>query len=294
MALGKYERLGYRWFGTRALAAVDRNPRLKLSLQKAHIYLRPEAYLAAAMLTTVLIVLGTAVPIMVLMAGVAVGLANVPLRLLLLLIPIPIVAGAMMYLLAQVLPDLRAATRARDINAKLPYALNYLATMAAAGATPEQVFASLAKQPIYGAVSHEAAWITRDVDLLGTDIVSALSRAIERSSSPKWQDLLQGAITALTSGGDLRTYFANKAEQFLYENRQDQKRFLEGLGVLAESFVTVVVAAPLFLIVILSVMTSLGGSADQALLLGYMLIFVMLPLSQLGFAMTIKTMTPEA
>jgi flagellar protein FlaJ len=294
LALRAYERQAYRWFGERSLRVVDRNPRLKLSLQKAHIYLRPEAYLAAAALTTVLVVVGTAFPILLLLIAVAFGAISVPLRLLLLLLPIPIVAGAMMYLLANVLPDLRATTRARDINAKLPYALNYLATMAAAGATPEQVFSSLAKQPIYGSVAHEAAWITRDVNLLGTDIVTALSRASERSSSAKWQDLLQGAITALTSGGDLKMYFAQKADQYTFENRQEQKRFLEGLGVLAESFVTVVVAAPLFLIVILSVMTSLGGSAEQTLLLGYMLILVMLPLSQAGFAMTIKTMTPEA
>lgn len=294
MALRRYERLAYRWFGDRAIRAVERNPRLRSSLQKAHIYLRPEAYLSASYLTTLLVVVGTVVPIVVLAAALALGVVSIPVRLLILLLPVPLVAGAMMHLLAMVLPDLRAATRARDINAKLPYALNYLATMAAAGATPEQVFATLAQQPIYGAVAHEAAWITRDVNLLGTDIVAALSRAIERSSSEKLQDLLQGAITALTSGGDLKTYFANKAEQYFYENRQDQKRFLDGLGVLAESFVTVVVAAPLFLIVILSVMTSLGGSAEQTLLLGYMLVLVLLPLSQFGFAMTIKTMTPEA
>jgi flagellar protein FlaJ len=294
MALRRYERLAYRWFGRRAAHAVERNPRLKTSLQKAHIYLRPEAYLAASYLTTLLVILGTVIPIAVLGLAMAAGAIRIPPRLLFLLLPVPLVAGAMMHLLAMVLPDLRAATRARDINAKLPYSLNYLSTMAAAGATPEQVFSTLAQQPIYGAVAHEAAWITRDVNLLGTDIVAALSRAIERSSSEKWQDLLQGAITALTSGGDLRTYFAQKAEQYFYENRQDQKRFLDSLGVLAESFVTVVVAAPLFLIVILSVMTSLGGSAEQTLLLGYMLIFVLLPLSQFGFAMTIKTMTPEA
>jgi len=294
VALRRYERLAYRWFGKRSEVAVERNPRLRVTLQKAHIYLRPEAYVAAATLTSLLTVLGTLLPVLLLSILIATGQLEVPFRLLLLLLPIPPVAGAMMYLLAMVLPDVRAATRARDINAKLPYALNYLATMAAAGATPEQIFASLAKQPIYGAVAHEAAWITRDVDLLGMDIVTALGRAVDRSSSEKMQDMLQGAITALTSGGDLKTYFANKAEQYLYDNRQDQKRFLDGLGVLAESFVTVVVAAPLFLIVILSVMTSLGGSVRHTVLVGYTLVLVVLPLAQAGFVVAIRAMTPEA
>lgn len=294
MALHRYERLAYRLFGARAAAGVERNPRLRHSLQRAHIYRRPEVYLAAAMMTAVAVTVATAIPVLLLLVAASAGAVALPARVLVFILPVPLLAGAVLYLLALVLPELRAINRSRDINAKLPYALNYVTTMASAGATPEAIFSSLAQQPIYGAVAHEAAWITRDVQLLGMDIVTALSRAVDRSSSEKFQDLLQGAITTLTSGGDLRTYFNNKAEQFIYENRQEQKRFLDGLGVLAESFVTVVVAAPLFLIVILSVMTSLGGDSSQTLLLGYTLVLVLLPLAQFGFAMTIKTMTPEA
>jgi archaeal flagellar protein FlaJ len=294
LRLHGYERLAFRLLGPRAAASVDRNPRLRHSLQRAHIYRRPDVYLASAMLTSIIVTIATGLPVLILLLGAITGAVAVPGRVLVFIIPVPLLAGAVLYLLALVLPELRAINRQRDINAKLPYALNYVTTMASAGATPEAIFASLAQQSIYGAVAHEAAWITRDVQLLGMDIVTALSRAVDRSSSEKFQDLLQGAITSLTSGGDLRTYFNNKAEQFIYENRQDQKRFLDGLGVLAESFVTVVVAAPLFLIVILSVMTSLGGNADQTLVLGYMLVLVLLPLAQAGFAMTIKTMTPEA
>jgi archaeal flagellar protein FlaJ len=294
MAMRAYERLAYRLFARRAARAVERNPRLRHSLERAHIYRRAEVYMASAIMTSLIVVLLTGLPVLLMLLASASGAIAVPGRLMAFILPVPALAGIVLYLLALVLPELRAINRARDINAKLPYALNFVTTMASAGATPEVIFGALARQPIYGAASHEAAWITRDVQLLGMDIVTALGRAVDRSSSDKWQDLLQGAITTLTSGGDLRTYFNNKAEQFIYENRQEQKRFLDGLGVLAESFVTVVVAAPLFLIVILSVMTSLGGSAEQTLTLGYALVLVLLPLSQAGFAMTIKTMTPEA
>jgi archaeal flagellar protein FlaJ len=217
----------------------------------------------------------------------------VPTAVLALLILLPASTAAATYSVARTLPRVRAVFLAREIDAKLPYALNYLATLAASGATPQALFASLARQPIYGAVAREAARLTRDIELLGCDVVSAMARAGHRTASAKWQDLLQGAITALTSGGDLRTYFRDKAEQFLQDNRQDQKRFLEGLGVLAECFVTVVVAAPLFLIVILSVMTSLGGSVEQTVVVGYTLVLVVLPVSQAGFILTIRTMTPE-
>jgi hypothetical protein len=62
--------------------------------------------------------------------------------------------------------------------------------------------------------------ITAWQDLLGHDIVTALNRAIDRTPSIKFQDFLQGQITPLTSGGDLKHYFLSKSDQFLYENRQ--------------------------------------------------------------------------
>lgn len=268
--------------------------RLGEALQRAHILRRPEAYLAGARRTAWWTAAAAAIPALVALTALAAGRPLLPPLATASLLLLPPAAGLSAYGLARAAPAVQAVLRARDLDAKLPYALNYLATLASAGATPQALFASLARQPIYGAAAREAARITRDIELLGHDVVTAMARAGERTASAKWQDLLQGAITALTSGGDLRTYFRDKAEQFLLDNRHEQKRFLEGLGVLAECFVTVVVAAPLFLIVILSVMTSLGGSVQQTVLVGYTLVLVVLPLAQAGFVATIRTMTPEA
>lgn len=263
-------------------------------LQRAHIPVRPETFLASAYLLAAAAGVLAFVPVLVLAAASSMGLVPIEPLYTLFLVPAPFIVAALAYMLAVLLPDIRALNRRRDIDAKLPYALNYIATMASAGATPDALFAGLARQPLYGEVAEECAWITRDLRLLGMDVIGALQRGIERSPSPKFQDFLQGAITTLSSGGDLKVYFTGKAEQYLLENRQEQRKFLEGLGVLAESFVTVVVAAPLFLIVILSVMTSFGGSAGETLFIGYILVFFLIPLAQAGFAWTVQVMTPEA
>jgi archaeal flagellar protein FlaJ len=289
-----FDRFAYRLLGRLAVASANANPHLRSSLLKAHLAMRPDAYLAATYLTVLITMAATAIPVVLLAGAQAAGWLQVPGRLYLFLVPAPPILGLMVYLLALVLPDVRAAQRARRVEAKLPYAINYLATMASAGATPQVLFAGLARQPIYGAVAQEAAWISRDVNVLGKDILAALGTASERTSSPRLQDLLQGIVTTLSSGGDIKAYLSNKSEQFLTENRQDQRRFLDSLGVLAESFVTVVVAAPLFLIIILSVLTTFGGSVEESLLLGYALVFLLIPLSQVGFAWAIATMTPEA
>lgn len=293
MPLNRYQRFAYRILGPRINRSAKSNTHLRVSLQKAHIYLRPSVYLAYSYMNIIL-VLGIGLLVVLGLAGLdATGVLPLPTTLFVFLIPLPIFLAFAIYLLTQVLPDIRASTRATDIDAKLPYALNYISTMASAGVTPEKIFESLSKQSIYGEVANEAAWIARDLQLLGKDLLSALSAATDRTPSVRFQDLLQGAITALSSGEDLKSFFLAKSEQYVYENRQDQKKFLETLGILAESYITIVVAAPVFLIVLLSVMLMFGGSGRSMLTVGYLLVLVLVPLAQVGFATAIKSATPE-
>lgn len=293
MSLSRYERLAYRLFGPSLQKAARQNYHLKHSLKEAHIFKRPEEYLSFSYLNMVVALIATGVPVAIFALLAIVGLFPLPLTTLVLLAPLPFVSAAIIYLLTFIIPDLRASARARDIDAKLPYALNYIATMSSAGVPPRDVFSGLAAQPVYGEVAKEARLIVRDLEMLGKDVVTALADAIDRTPSQRLQDLLQGAITTLTSGGDLKSYFLSKSEQYVYENRQDQENFLETLGVLTESFIVVVVAAPLFLLVMFSVMASLSANAEANLTFGYLLILLVLPLAQLGFGATILFVTPE-
>lgn len=290
MAVAIYPRLAYRLLGGLAQRSGESSGRLRSTLQKAHIDVRPEVYLSMAYLNAVFaVVVGLVLDAF--LARMATSGRPLPFVVALAL---PAALGFLTYLVTFFAPDIVANGRGRDIDAKLPYALNYVATLAGAGLPPERIFASLAAQPIYGAMAEEAAWITRDLRILGKDVVTAFNLAIDRSPSSRLQDLLQGAITSVTSGGQLKDYFLAKAEQFLTDNRQDQKKFLDSLGILAESYVTVVVAAPVFLLVLMTVMLVFGTGGTASLDVWYLLILVVIPLAQLGFAATIKFVTPEA
>lgn len=294
VALDSYQRWAYRLLGRR----VDRSPsahgHLRIALQRAHIHQRPEAYLGTSYLNMVLAFTGTLLVLGLVAALDAFGVFTPPRLVYFVLVPLPLVSTLVLYLLTYLLPDIKAYNRARDIDAKLPYALNYMAAMASAGVTPAKIFASLARQPVYGEMAEEAALVSRDLAVLGRDLLTSLTAAVDRSPSTKLQDFLQGAITSISSGGKLDQYLSSKAGQFVKENRQDQRKFLENLGVLAESYVTLVVAGPLFVIVLLSVMILFGGSESQMLSLGYLLVLVLVPLAQAGFAVAILSVTPEA
>lgn len=287
-----YHRLAYRLFGGFARKTVSRYPALGLSLWKGDMPYTPDAYLGLAYLNMVVAGAATAaVPALFLVLGLATGLALPPI-LWAIFVPLPVIVALLVYVTSLAVPALAAGTRARDIDANLPYALSFTTILASAGVPPARILENLGQNEVFGQVAREAARITRDVKVFGKDLLTALSDAIDRSPSSKFQDFLQGAITSITSGVELHEYFLNKSEQYFSENRQEQRQFLENLGLLAESFVVVVVAAPSFMIVLLSVMVT--GNAAGTLVIMYLLVLVIIPLAQLGFGVAIKSSTPEA
>lgn len=288
--LSKYQALCYKIFGKKASKSTQIEY-IKRALEKAFMEIRPEAYIAYAWMNALMGAIAGIV-LIILYFFVFPSFITLPPKLLSIIIPSPILFAALAYFITLMIPESRANRRKKDIDAKLPYALNFIAAMATAGILPSEIFKSLAEQPVYGEVHKEAAWIYRDIEIFSIDIITALRNAANRTPSIKFQEFLQGAITTITSGGDLKKYFMAKADEYMRENRRTQKEFLQTLGVLAESYVTVVVAAPLFLIIILSVMSLFGGPANTALIL-YFIAFIMLPLANIGFAVAIQSMAPE-
>jgi flagellar protein FlaJ len=188
-------------------------------------------------------------------------------------------------------PSIMASNRKRNIELVLPYAINYMTAMSGAGVLPKDIFLSLAKNKIYGEVSTEARYLVRDMDILGKDLVTAMKNVARTTPSPMMQEFLQGAITVVTSGGELEPYFKVKTEQYIIENRQRQKEFLETLGLLGETYVTAFVAGPLFLIIVLSIMSVMGGGTQTLFL--YLLIYAIIPVGSILFIVLISSLTPE-
>ncbi|HWH07565.1 MAG TPA: type II secretion system F family protein [Candidatus Thermoplasmatota archaeon] len=283
-----------RFFGPTARRAAERNGKLRHALEQAHLGFLPDAFLAFAWMNTFLsVLLGYALVFLGVGAWDLLGDGpSLPVAAVLLVLPL--LVGASLYVAQAVYPDYRAGERRRLIDRDLPYAVNYIAAMSSAGIVPTLLLRDLARETTYGEVSREVAWMVRDIDLLGLDLLTSINRAIARTPSLRFQEFLQGAKTTILSGGDLKTYFAAKAEQYMGENRRVQKEFLDGLGIMAESYVTVVIAGPLFMLVLLSIMVLLGRGTESSMAFLFMLVFLALPLAHSAFSWVIKNMAPEA
>ena len=189
-------------------------------------------------------------------------------------------------------PRFVAGNRKRNIDATLPYAINYVTAMSSAGIPPAEVFRQLGSSTMYGESAVEARFIALEIDLFGKDLIDALHIVSSTTPSYRMKEFLQGAMGCISSGSNLTEYFPTKAEQYSLENRQNQKMFLDTLGLIAESYVTAMVAGPLFLIILQSIMSILSRQAQPIFL--FIIVYLIIPIGSIGFVILISTMTPES
>lgn len=287
----KYARIIMTPFVRRYFSETGEGSKLESDLLKAHMKFRVEDYLAYVWFTVFLLIV-TALVLGAIVGAITIA-HGVPGWLLLLVCLLLALMPFIGYVVLMNQPASLASSRGKDIDRRISYAMNFISTLASADVTIDVIFNELSKQKIYGEIQKEAQWITRDIELLGKDVLTAIRDAVARTPSTKFQDFLQGVVTTTLSGGQLKPYFILKAEQYSRVAKLDSKKNQETLGMLAENFVTVVVAMPLFLIVMMSLMALVGKTAGSSILLLYVIVFLMIPLSQFGFIVAIQSMTQE-
>lgn len=278
--LTPFQRWAWRAFGRR-LHRPSADTALEEELLQAHIALTGPEYRAYVVATTVVGAIASGV------VGACLGwlfarTEPVPIALAVAIV-IAIGGTALVYLALSLDPASRSRQRGHAIDRQLSSAVNFVSAMSCADVRVDEIFRELAEQPLYGEVAEEAAWIARDTDLLGTDILTALRAAARRSPSRRFQEFLQGVVATAESGGDLKPYFLNKSEQYEREGAISHQQGLERMGIFAEAFVTVAVALPLFLIVILAVFAMIDGANPALITILWLTVLGLIPATQLAF-----------
>ena len=307
--MNSYERFCFNLLGNRIKGKREKYAQLRSDLISARFKTSFEAYLSTAYVSSIIAGLS---------AAVVIGLFTWMLKLPTLIkykgeVPGPLVAlsvyslilgtifitffsllvfGGLTYVAFILYPGLEAGNRQRNIDATLPYAINYVTSMSTAGITPAEVFRLLGDSPIYGQSSVEARYVAREIDIFGRDLIDALRLVSATTPSKRMKEFLQGAMASISSGGNLTQYFRTKSDQYALENRQTQKLFLDTLGLIAESYVTAMVAGTLFLIILQSIMSVLSGDNKPMFL--YAIVYIMIPLGSTAFVIMISSMTPES
>ena len=200
--------------------------------------------------------------------------------LLMLIVSCLVPLGIAMYYIT--LPSAMAKTRGKKIDRYLPYATNFINTMSVAGISPAEIFEALSKIELYKEIQKESKKITTEINMMGIDTITALNNAIHISPSKKFKEFIQGILSVIQSGSELGPYFERCVDKYMTQDLLDRKKNLESLAVMAESFVVTVIAFPLFLVIIISIM-GLTSSTGISFPFLYIIAILILPLSYAGF-----------
>ncbi len=192
------------------------------------------------------------------------------------------------------IPRSIARTRKKRIDALMPVTIGFAATMASADIPIDHIFEVLSESTDYGEVAREAKYIWISTSLFGKDIITAMKEAIVYTPSVKFSEFLQGIVTTVTSGGDLKDYLVTRARRYQSELNNEVKKNVDSIGIVAESYITVGVAFPLIMIIIIGVIAALSSSNPAALILILVFIVaVMMPVLTIFFIYFLNSIVKE-
>jgi archaeal flagellar protein FlaJ len=187
------------------------------------------------------------------------------------------------------------SSKKKSIESNHPFAINHMAAIAGSGVPPFVIFKLLANVPEYGEVSNECKRIVRNVDKFGMDMISAIKNVADRTPSEEFRQFFYGLIATIDTGGDMRTYLDNSAKDAIFGYRLKRERYMQTLSTYADFYTAVLIAAPLFFVSVLSVMSMIGGdifglSIPTIMNLG---IYGLIPILNTGFILFVHYTQPS-
>jgi len=174
-------------------------------------------------------------------------------------IGVAILGSLLVFVALYFVPSLLATTRKRKIELELPFVTTHMSILAAAGIPPTRMFRMLEDSITTPEIASESNEIVRDVEILGDDIITALEKERHRSPSPRFNELLEGLVATIRSGGNTRSFLLDATHTIMDYRRVAAKQLVETLAAFAEVYVELLVVFPLLIIVMFSVMALIGS-----------------------------------
>jgi flagellar protein FlaJ len=283
----------YQLIGRRTKLFLPLFQDVDTNLRKSGIRINFRAYVSTVILSSLLLSTCVMITIPVLLLFIF----KMSLFLSLLFgVGISLFSAAITVICFYIYPIYRADSLKRDLEDELTFTAGYMSILAGAGVPPDFIWRSLAQVDASLAVSNVARTVVRDIELFGFDAISALETTSKRTPSERFKEMIEGFISVVHSGGNLVKYLRNRSEQYMKLKQIALKRFSDTLGVLAEFYVTLMVAGSLIFVVMLAVMAMLGtggfGPLDSRLLL-HLLTYIGLPIGSVVFLVVLDMVAPK-
>jgi flagellar protein FlaJ len=289
---GSIHILSYRLLNNRVQFLYPKLGKLEKTLKQSRIPIPYEVYVCSMVFFSMIAgLIGLAV-------GVAISfIVNIqPIAFAFIL---PIIAGAGMaqitFFILQMMPNINIKNRGSKLIEELPHFIGYMATLATSGLSLEGIFKAIASENTEEEIVKDAQFITRNIDVMGMDLVTAINDLIKRTPSGPYSEMLEGAIITVQSGGDLKEYFIATGKVQLEEKKMALKKSTDSLGVMAEMYTIMLIVFPLLAVIMLSIMAIMSPTLAgfDLMTLMNLLTYVMVPFFGLLFLFMMDSMVPK-
>jgi len=285
--------LAYQLMGDKTGRFMPLFKDLDQNLQKAGLKVNFKAYVSLTILTSLLFAVSVAVALPALLFFVS----NMALESALLFgFGGALFTWALSVFGFYLYPVYRADKHKRELDDELPFTTGYMAILASAGVSPEKIFHSLSTLNVPLAASNEAKEVVQNINLFGLDVISALEKTSSRTPSEKFRDILEGIISTIHSGGNLGTFLRDRFKTAMKLKRLNLKKYSDSLSVLSEIYVALLLTGPLLLVIMVSVMSVLGGGGLGILspeLLLSLLTYLAIPVCAVIFLIILDSTSPK-
>ena len=203
--------------------------------------------------------------------------------------------GAIVFFVLLTIPVIHVKNRAAKLAEEIPHFISYMATLATSGLSLEGIFKAIAKEDTNEEIVKDCRFITRNIEILGMDLLSAITDLIKRSPKGPYSELLEGAIITTQTGGNLKEYFIATSKVQLEEKKMSLKKSTESLGVMAEMYTTLLIVFPLMTVIMLSIMAIMSPdlAGFDLITLMYLLTYVMVPFFGVILLFMMDSMVPK-
>jgi flagellar protein FlaJ len=279
--LKKLEGWSFRLFGGLAPFFLNRIFHFKPMLERARIKIYPETYVSLMFLVATL-----TLPISIISTVLLFIFGFMPI---LFLIPFPfyVIIGFMF------MPMSKASDRATGLEREMPFASAYISVMASGGIAPYSSFKRLADVELMPSMQKEAREIIKDVEIFGTDPLTALEVAAKKNPLDVFKDFLSGYSSTVIIGGDIGHFLERKAEDIFKTRALRVKAAAERLGMLLETFIIVMVMMSLCFYILFAV-NAIMPTADASMLSGIILYtYLFTPMLSMLFIYMAHSMQPK-
>jgi len=263
----RYIKISSNFFYNTSMSFIKKGMfrKLKRDLIKANIEFVPATYISVIFFTTIVSVIASlfitlfflffnisALPPFITSIEESIGIRFFKIFWILFAIP------AATFIFVYFYPSLEKKSLETKINRELPFAAIHMSSISGSMIEPSKIFNIIISTKEYPNLEKEFIKLQNEINIYGYDLVTALRTRSFNSPSRKLADLFNGLATTITSGGNLPEFFKERSQSLLFEHRLEMEKQLKTAETLMDIYISVVIAAPMVLMLVLMMMRISG------------------------------------